>query len=95
MNKINKNLTKDISSIIHIYLLPSIIQSKIYFNNNIELLKNTRNLLYIETLNNNLNPLFFRKHYININGTNITYNNDLFDTYLLKTIKEFIICNCK
>lgn len=78
MNKINRN----IASIIRTYLLPSKLYIKILFKNNIDLLNNTRNLLYIETLSNNLCPSFFKKSYIKINGTNIAFDDELFDLYL-------------
>jgi hypothetical protein len=76
------NLSRDISSIIRGYMLPSLITCKNIFNDSILLLKNTHMLLYIETLNNNINPSFFKKPCIEINNTDINYNIDIFHEYL-------------
>lgn len=67
------NLSRDITSIIRCYMLPSLMTCKTMFNDSILLLKNTKMLLYFETLNYNINPSFYKNDYIEINGSNIKW----------------------
>jgi len=82
MRILNLIFGKNITNIIQSYLLPCKIQNKNKFNNNIKLLNNIRNLLYIETIDDNFNPSFLKKPYIKVNGVNIWFDDNLFDKYL-------------
>lgn len=75
-------LNQNISSIIQKYLLSSEIGNKKLFDNNIKLLQNIRNLLFIDTLDDNFKPSFLKKPYVRINKTNIWIDEQNFKIYL-------------
>lgn len=68
-------INKDLLNIVNSYLLPK--EMKSIFNKSLLLINNTKNLLYIEYIDKNLNPHIFRKSYLfKFEDSNITFKDD-------------------
>lgn len=70
-------LRKDLSNIVNSYLLPN--NMKTIFNQSLLLIENTKNLLYIETYNDNIRPHTFKSPIFSIIGSNITFKENFIE----------------